>query len=385
MAFMTGDASPWDIDDLMSRRGAGTPRFINFPAIAAAYGDIGNAAGPPTIAMITDSTGAGCGSNGAPGGAGVSNDAANYRRARSWPYLLGLFMESRGIPIRMDGVFGAGATAANTAAEFMAAVPWVTMGAGWGLSAVVSAGGRMFENTTTTNPWTITPQKPANRFIIRYQSTAGFDVMNVSDSSGSLGTMDANTGNAVRTATFNRSVASLDPVNIARTAVGGTARIISVICRDTTDPMVEIWNMGWPGAQTSNWISTSGPQAPLNAMASFVATQCIVELGANDINAGVSAATYGANMRTLVDQLITNGSTVSLATPPASRDVGSPYNIPQTYVDQLTAIKAERPALTSTFDFRSLTYQTTDYFDSSVHMTKAGYLKRAREAIRMLA
>lgn len=384
MTFMTGDAAPWDLDDLLSRRGAGAPRFINFPALATAYANLGNAAGPPTIAIISDSTAAGCGSNGAPGGAGVSNDAANYRRARSWPALLAAGMEARGLPVRADGIFGGGATAANSAAEFMAAVPWVTLGAGWGLSAVVSAGGRMLENTTTTNPLTIAPQKPANRFIIRYQSTAGFDVMDVADGSGSLGTLDANMGNAIRTTTIDRSVASLDPVSVARTAVGGTARIVSIICRDTTDPMIEIWNMGWPGAQTSNWISTSGPQAPLNAMASFVATQCIVESGANDINASVSAATYGANMRTLVDQLIANGSAVSLATPPAARDGGSSYNIPQTYIDQLTAIKAERPALTPTFDFRTVSFLATDYFDSSVHMVKLGYAKKAREALRRL-
>lgn len=347
--------------------------LARFPALVAAR----TAGQRAQLAIVGDSTSAGWGGNGAPNGAGVAGDENNTRRAKSWPGQYAALLSAAGIAARYDAVIGGGTTSANTTAQFTAHVPWVTFTSGWLLSGTTSVGGRLFENTTTTTAMTFTPLVAADSFEIYYVQSSGFATFTVSDSAGTLTTTNASGTLAVIRQVVTRATASLDPINIARTGTGGTMRLVGVVPFNSAAPMVEIWNMGWGGSQTANWNSQTNAVAAYNALGVLSPKSWVLELGANDANAAVVDATFGSQLTSVADKLALVAP-VALGMPPRARDNTGSYNIPQGYVDQINALKAARPAFLSTINFRDLPFVANDYFDSSVHMTESGYLKRAQ-------
>lgn len=379
------EAAGWSdlFDAGLVEKGVGRPRFADLDALAAAIASGARA----SLAIMTDSTGRGWGSNGLPSGAGVAGDANNNRLALAWPQQLAGLLEATGLPSRSDAIFGSGNTTNNTAAEAMAANPILGLGAGWTPIGTISLGGRIFENTADLSSFTGTPTKSANAMDLLYVQNTGYAQFTVTDPSGTLDTVTAAGSLAVIKRTVTRGISSTAPFSVQKVAgdIAKTIRLIGAVFYDTTKPMFEIWNMGAGGFATTNWLSATTAVAPYNAMIVMPPTQWIVELGANDIAGGVADATFETNLRNLVDRALSVAPT-SLAIPPSARDGSGTYNIPAGYLTAIANIKAARDAMTPTLNFRGRSgLVVADYFDSSVHMTRSGNAKRAYAAQTWLA
>ncbi len=345
------------------------PQLSLYPALSTALA----ASTRASLAIVSDSTAAGWGSNGPPSGSGVAGDANNARRARAWPQQLCGLIKLAGVPCRADAFFGH-STTSNTIAEVVADNPNLTLGAGWSVLGTVSVGGRMLENSTDTTALTFTPEENANSFDVLYVQTTGYATFTVTDASGTLATVNAAGSLSVIKATVTRSVASKLPISIQRNGTGTNLRLIGIVPYDTTTPMLEIWNMGWAGSTTTNWTAATNAVSPLNAMIVMPPTAWFIELGPNDANASLAAATYQANLITLTTQAQTVAPVV-IGKPHKARSNASPYDIPATYLTAIDAVAVANAV--SIVDFNAVTFPTADYFDSSVHQTYTGQHRKA--------
>jgi hypothetical protein len=121
-----------------------------------------------------------------------------------------------------------------------------------------------------------------------------------------------------RTAAFTvaRGDAPVDQVITGGTAWPGTVRVWD----STASRTLQVENLGVCGYRCSDWLATSGTQGPGmaagNQIAILGAHLVIIQLGVNEMNTGVDAATYQANLTALVTAFKAAGSDVLVCLPP---------------------------------------------------------------------
>lgn len=85
-------------------------------------------------------------------------------RAGAWPERLAAMMSGRGLPASAASVAGAGA-ADGASGGYSAYDSRVTMGAGWGVSALTGMGGKLFSGAASSGgAWSFQPDGPVDRF-----------------------------------------------------------------------------------------------------------------------------------------------------------------------------------------------------------------------------
>jgi hypothetical protein len=115
-----------------------------------------------------------------------------------------------------------------------------------------------------------------------------------------------------------RTSSPIDQVVTGATAWPGALRVW-----DSTAPgKLQVQNLGVCGYRCSEWLATSGTMGAGMAAGSQIsllgAHLVIVQLGVNEMNTGVDAAAYQANLTALVGQLVAAGSDVLVClSPPA--------------------------------------------------------------------
>lgn len=389
MTFVSGDAAPWDLDALLTNRriariSAATP--LSKFALALAQVRLG--LGRATWAAIGDSTTSGWGSGAAVGtavgtGAGAGG---NFLRAKAWPQQMVPTLNAAGIPSRSDAVWGNNVTSGNTAAEYVVSNPSVTLASGWIVLAPASSatiGGGLFTNSSSTTAFGFTPQVAADSFDIYYNTIPGAGTFTVTDASGTLATVNCNTASDMKKVTVTRASSSTTPISIQRNGTGAAIYIVGVAPFDSLSPRLEIWNMGYAGAKVSDWLVTTNPWSTFNAINFVKPDLYTINLGLNDANASVAAATYQANMLALAVQALTSGADVQLTLPTAA--VPGSYTVPASYstaLDDISIALGLRPKIDL---FNGVTLVTTDRFDA-VHHAEPGYLKVAKYTLpRILA
>lgn len=123
---------------------------------------------------------------------------------------------------------------------------------------------------------------------------------------------------------FNRR----PPISVVRTSspidqvvTGGTAWPGVLRVWDSTAPRkLQVENLGVCSYRCSEWLATSGAMGAGMAAGSQIpllgAHLVIVQLGVNEMNTGVDAAAYHANLTALIGQFIAAGSDVLVCLPP---------------------------------------------------------------------
>jgi lysophospholipase L1-like esterase len=118
------------------------------------------------------------------------------------------------------------------------------------------------------------------------------------------------------------------PISVARTSspidqivAGGTAWPGVLRVWDSTAPRkLQVENLGVCSYRCSEWLATSGTMGAGMAAGSQIpllgAHLVIVQLGVNEMNTGVDAAAYQANLTALIGQFIAAGSDVLVCLPP---------------------------------------------------------------------
>ena len=103
-------------------------------------------------------------------------------------------------------------------------------------------------------------------------------------------------------------------------------RIVSRYATDGTP--VCIYNIGNPGTKASDWKKLGSNYSKLAAFAALVGgiEAITVQLGTNDAAAGVTSASFAADMNSIVDDIALDFSAITLITKFASETVGSVTN-----------------------------------------------------------
>lgn len=338
-------------------------------------------------AMLGDSLTAGWGAALATGtGAGADPGGAGYSRVKAYPKKLATLLTSAGVPSRADAVFGNGISTNNTVAEYTAANPSVTFGSGWDI-AINTLGG-MFFHSSGGGAMTFAPDFAADRFDLYITGFAGLGTFTVSDASGVLATVSESVANGItayQTVTISRPVSSKLPISIARTGAGGDIYIGAIVPYDTTAPRLELWNMGWAGSKSSDWTAGTDQSdwAPYKALGSITPDLLSIELGANDSNAGVAAATYKSNLQTIINNAHGNLHDIWMMKANPATTGSDGYNLTSAYltaIDEIGAANGGVPALNYN---GGLTLVTEDYYDN-IHLSDQGQTKKAQYAASMI-
>lgn len=347
------------------------------------------------IASVPDSTGAGWGAGVAIGtGAGANaGSGGNFSRAASMPQQFAALLNAAGVPTRDDSIWGTGNPSPNTLAEFVNSQPGHVFGADWSVYASQSLGGSGFQAAAGTSSWTTRKWKyAADGFDIYYLTLNTLGTFTVSDASGTLATVDtsvvvlppgAGAGGFGKT-TVMRDTASKSPISIQRTGVGGNVIIQAIVPFDSTQPRLEIWNMGWAGSKTADW----NPAAGVNGWRASYALKLIdqpvlwhLELGLNDQNTGVSAATYQANLQAIANNLKAGGGDLIIGRPHRPYLDNASWLLSAAHAQAVADVAAASGA--PMVDYRAMNLLQTDYFDVP-HLTSAGYAKKAQALLTEL-
>ena len=353
--------------------------FSNLPYLRAAVSKVQAGTGRARIACVGDSVTAGWGAAGAGGGTGSSPGAAGvYLRTASLPYELSKLFKAAGMRSRCDAFFGTGLSANNTAAEAMSANPDISFGADWTVFNQYSLGGYFFgESGSGSTVFTFTPEIAADTFEFGVATFPGNAVLLVSDPDGTIGTINTSAAAGFGKTTLKRSTPSTKPITFARQSGSAVAYVEYVIPFDSTSPALEIWNVGRAGSKASDWNSTSQPWAEGNSLGVLTPDAWTLELGANDANAGVSAATYQSNMQTLISKMKSAAAAADVqliachkaVAPAASYDIGA-------YLTTISGLATSNSLPTPIDFYNGVNIIDSDRFDG-IHLVNSGYAKEA--------
>jgi hypothetical protein len=361
---------------------AGTSRLPNMKTAIAAV-KAGTVGARARWAMVGDSTTAGAGSNGTGGGAGTGATIAPTA-LRSKSLAREVANQFTGVAARSDAIFGNAALGTSTVANYTSYNPDVVFSGSWTLSTSITLclGGFFFNMPAAgSGSITFTPQFSTNRLEVGYSTFTGGGGFVITDASGTLATIDTNGATGFGRTVVTRAVSSTAPFVISNatsgvTNVGAQTFLAHLIPYSTVSPMVEIWNMGWIGSQVSDWTNAVHPYGGLPVVQSTVVDLWSVDLGPNDINNAVSAATYQSRLQTLVAALGTVGTPdkIIVEAHPAN-PTSSSFNIPAGYRTAMTTVAANN-SLMVPIDLSNAGLVLSDYFDA-IHLVDSGYVKEA--------
>jgi lysophospholipase L1-like esterase len=354
--------------------------FANYPKVQAK-----RAAGQrAVIAMLGDSLTAGWGAGSAAGGgvgvnAGASpnNNRSNYSTAA----YVAAQLKAAGIPARSDAIFGSGGVQSSVVAYFNAANPVFQIGSGGAISPQPETmGGPMIRTDSGgTTVGVFNPQELTDKLEITFITGVANQILTATDSDGVIGTYDvgSSSGGGVRKITISRTVPSLKPITITQGAAVAGCYFLSLVPYNSQVPMVEVWNWGRGGWKVSDTLVSTNAWSPANMIAYYNPAAIVSSLGANDANAGVTAATFQSNVQSLIALEAPASRDLRLVKQHGSTAGGETgYDAPATYrvaIDAAAASNGLRPS----YNFHDgIILNPADYFDS-IHLNQSGYAKEA--------
>jgi hypothetical protein len=363
---------------LRSRRGS-------LPYFAAALARIQSGSGRAVHAAVGDSVTSGHGTNVATGtGSGANAGTTDYRRNLSYVHKLAALWTAAGFPARSDAVWGNGFSANNTIAEYTTANSNVSFGAGWAVSASDSIGCRFFQNSTTTNSYTLTPEFASNRLDVWKIDFTDGGPFTVTDTSGTLATLTTLAGaGAFSVSRVTRALDTTAAYNIKRTT--GTTRIVALVPWSTASPRLEVWNMGYGGADVATQLTTTNAWSPGNAFDGVLAAGDVdlwtFMQGINDKGHSITSSTYQTNLTSMLNKLKGGGKDV-LMVKEHKVNAGA-YDLDATWLAAIDAASAAA-GLLSPLNMNALPLVTGDWYDT-LHLAGQGADKMAMEYRALIA
>ncbi|MFG1302197.1 SGNH/GDSL hydrolase family protein [Xanthobacter sp. V3C-3] len=267
------------------------------------------------LVCIGDSKTQGFGAGSNLAGAGASAGAS----PKSWPDLLAGMLTARGLPASRDSCFGNKGLAAYS--DFAAYDPRNTGGStGWGY-AYVTLGGYGWQNSTNSNPRSFQPAGQVDTVEIYSRGQANSRVFTVTlDADPTvIGTYDLVSATEVIVKNTPTFTLGAHKINIQRTSGQGVTTL-GLIAYNSAAPAVDVINAGWRGSVSADHAAPSNPLSAINMLAAISPGLVVIQIGTNDLNTSVTAATYKANVEQLIVAAQAAGADVLLMYP----TVGSP-------------------------------------------------------------
>ena len=316
---ITAGAARYMVDGPAPARAAGARNNLRRWQRSVALMRAGGARPRLVVIGTSKEQGFGAGSNLA--GAGASAGAS----PKSWPDLLAGMLTVRGLPASRDSCFGNKGLAAYS--DFAAYDPRNTGGStGWGY-AYPTLGGYGWQNSSNSNPRSFQPDGQVNTVEIYSRGQANSRVFTVTlDADPTvIGTYDlASASEAVvkNTASF---ALGTHKINIQRISGQGVTTL-GLIAYNSAVPAVDVINGGWRGSVSADHVAPTNPLSAINMLTQLTPGLAIFAVGTNDLNTGVPAATYKANMAALIATQQAAGGDALLVNP----TYGSPgYGTPE--------------------------------------------------------
>lgn len=336
-----------------------------------------NGAGRAKVLWAGDSTTTGAGA----GASGNSAMVGAYQN--SIQNQVAAILNARGLPVSSNS-FLSNQSTASAATAYNAYDPRLVEGAGWADAAgFFIAGGTTFVSTGT-GVLAFTPVGAVDTFEIYWynNNNAGTATVNV-NGGATLATL---TGSGTQTVT-KTTVTAVKGVNTLNIVGGGATQfyIMGVVAYDSTKPAVDFIQAGQFGSLSATWIANSTtPPGPAfvgttGLLAKMAPDLIVVDLTVNDSTGATSAATYTANMTTLVSALATFGADILLVS-------GTPPNTSAsaiaTIVRALAGVAAARNLAFLDVNARWVNFTTANatgwFFSDGLHPNAVGYADVAK-------
>lgn len=264
----------------------------------------------------------------------------------------------------------------------------ITFGSGWSAdTAKVSLGYNTFKASSTTSNFSFLPTTSVDTFVIFYVIDASQGILAANIDGGANTTQSTSGSAGVGTLTMTAGSVGSHTLNLNWSS-GGQVNVIGAYAYNSTISQINVVNAG-SGAETSTQAATqTNAYSPGNS-GIYSAIGCnltAIKLGINDVDSGVSAATYKANIQTIITAAKTAGSDVILVSPiPSnpSNNVGNISNAAQaTYYYNLNAL-AQTNNVPIVDDFQSwesyaFALPLNLYADTFVHPNQSGHFENAR-------
>lgn len=311
-------------------------------------------------------------------------------RAKSPPSIAAKLLNGAGIEARADAVFGNASIDAANAVAYAAYNPDISFGAGWaaalGSSTYLTNG--FWSNSTNTNPAIYTPQRAADRFDLYFikASGSGNGTFTVTDSSGTLATIDTNTGSyAVYKQTVSRAVADRTPISIQRNGTGGAIYLGAIVPWNSILPELCLLNAARAGGMASEMLSAGAPPMAKGFIDVIAADGHYIEFGLNEKNTAVALSSFQASLNSLIDNTQLLGSGVVSVGISAPATAGNSYDLPGDWRQAIADIATAQgcPLVDHYSRFVSREALPGDYSDQ-VHLNFAGYAVKGRAIFDML-
>lgn len=337
------------------------------PIWRKALGNVLAGTGYATVACIGDSTTMGAGA----GSSGTSNTTG--ARANSYPALLKKLLNGMGIPAIDENTWGDNTTPGGGTAGITSYDPRVTFtGTSWSRTATALAGA-LFTNAATSNTDALifTPTTPCDTFVIWYVQNSGFPTFTVTDGGTTLATINAAGSAAFPGQIVTRASATTNPISIQKSSGTGTFYIGGIDAYNSATKSVRLFNWGTYGSWTTNWTGAGSPWSTLNAIQLVKPSLSIIQLGINDIRNNVSAATYQANMQSLINACKANGDVILLRFHPDNAPANASLLPGYSAAQSALSVSNNIPLIDLTARFGSYSAMSSVYWDS-VHLLPAG-------------
>lgn len=341
------------------------PRLL--PKYRLAMARLLSGTGRVKVACIGDSTTAGF-------HAGVGGDNVGAT-LRAWPYKTSALLTAHYAPATSDSKWGSQSESMWTEG----ADPRASAGAGWTLGDL-SLGNQMPTNSTTTNPYSFTPENDVNTIDVYYLASSGGGTFTVDTGGAALATIDASVASAGVTKATVAVTRGHPTVNIKR--VSGAVQIVGLDAYDNAAPAVSVWNMGWGGSMTSHWASADLPRQPINALQAVAPDLTIINLGINDANNSVSATTFRANYEAIIAAARVSGDVVMFVPAPSGQFLennAALYAVMRQMAVDLAIPLIDFPERFGTHD------EAADFFIDSTHPNYLGHADMAWAVFKMLS
>lgn len=353
--------------------GVAAPTFANMPRMNAAMA----ANTPAVMGMVGNSLTAGY-------GATITNTLANAM-ANSAAKGLNDQLTTMGFNTSYD-CFGIGDRNIMTSVTDLGSYygGLISGGSGWSYFGFTNPWGAnaLGTNTGSAN-LVITPRIACDKVQVFYRKFSGFGTL-VIDRGGAaqnIATAAGADGFGSTTLTF--------PLGTQNININCTGGFVLPLCfrlwNSSTSRLVLIDNMGVGAWRTSNWMDTSTPSSPFNALPNLGVTAIGVELGVNDKAGGVSAATYQSNMTSIANQIKTGSAPVIGGVPDVffkipnpGGSTGSGYDFDATWktaVASAATASSLRTSLDLNTPFSPQSSYTAQYSDTVIHLNSVGYLR----------
>lgn len=247
---------------------------------------------------------------------GVSNPTTVYT---SYPWFLAEMMAAH-----VPAAPGLGMLQYNGVALGNLDARW-TLGTGWASNSAAYGFGSEtgIIATSPSGSLTFTPGGgyTYDTFDVYYVLNASYGSIGITATGGSTTNVTLSTGgNVVGVSTVTAGSASTS--NAVSITATGTAQILAIEPSLSSQTKVRIGMAGLSGAATSNFISNTNPQSALGTQAAYAADLTIINLGANDASASVSAATLYANLSAIISEALLSGDVILQTMPPSNK---APY------------------------------------------------------------